>query len=82
MPSKALLHEAQQLKDVSGRLELLADEHPPSRGCNSLNLRNDPQHCHDSGSARCYKVGWRPADLIRCLQLNSVPTGDWCRFNY
>jgi hypothetical protein len=27
MPSKALLHEAQQLKDVSG-LELLADEHP------------------------------------------------------
>jgi hypothetical protein len=28
MPSKALLHEAQQLKDVSGRLELLADEHP------------------------------------------------------
>ena len=29
MPSKALLHEAQQLKDVSGRLELLADELPP-----------------------------------------------------
>ena len=28
MPPKALLHEAQQLKDVSGRLELLADEHP------------------------------------------------------
>jgi hypothetical protein len=28
MPSKALLHEAQQLKDVSGRLESLADEHP------------------------------------------------------
>jgi hypothetical protein len=28
MPSKALLHEAQQLKEVSGRLELLADEHP------------------------------------------------------
>ena len=28
MRSKALLHEAQQLKDVSGRLELLADEHP------------------------------------------------------
>lgn len=28
MPAKALLHEAQQLKDVSGRLELLADEHP------------------------------------------------------
>ncbi|HEX4921024.1 MAG TPA: hypothetical protein VFV92_09825 [Candidatus Bathyarchaeia archaeon] len=28
MPSKALLHEAQQLKNVSGRLELLADEHP------------------------------------------------------
>ena len=28
MPSKALLHEAQKLKDVSGRLELLADEHP------------------------------------------------------
>ena len=28
MPSKALLHEAQQLKDVSGRLELLADQHP------------------------------------------------------
>jgi hypothetical protein len=28
MPSKALLQEAQQLKDVSGRLELLADEHP------------------------------------------------------
>ena len=28
MPSTALLHEAQQLKDVSGRLELLADEHP------------------------------------------------------
>jgi len=28
MPSKALLHEAQQLKDVSGRLELLAEEHP------------------------------------------------------
>ena len=28
MPSKALLHEAQQLKDVSGQLELLAEEHP------------------------------------------------------
>lgn len=28
MPSKALLHEAQQLKDVSQRLELLADQHP------------------------------------------------------
>jgi len=28
VPSKALLYEAQQLKDVSGRLELLADEHP------------------------------------------------------
>ena len=28
MPSKALLHEAQQLRDVSGRLELLADELP------------------------------------------------------
>ena len=28
MPSKALLHEAQQLKEVSGRLELLAEEHP------------------------------------------------------
>jgi hypothetical protein len=28
MPSKALLHEAPQLKDVSGRLESLADEHP------------------------------------------------------
>jgi hypothetical protein len=28
MPSKALLHEAQQLKEISGRLELLADEHP------------------------------------------------------
>jgi len=28
MPAKALLHEAQQLKDVSGRLELLADENP------------------------------------------------------
>jgi hypothetical protein len=28
MPSKALLHEAQHLKDVSGRLELVADEHP------------------------------------------------------
>jgi hypothetical protein len=28
MPSDALLHEAQQLKDVSGRLELLADQHP------------------------------------------------------
>ena len=28
MPSKALLHEAQQLKEVSGRLESLADEHP------------------------------------------------------
>ncbi|HET9304616.1 MAG TPA: hypothetical protein VFO46_01185 [Candidatus Sulfotelmatobacter sp.] len=28
MPSKALLHEAQQLKDVGGRLELVADEHP------------------------------------------------------
>ena len=28
MPSTALLHEAQQLRDVSGRLELLADEHP------------------------------------------------------
>ena len=28
MPSKALLHEAQKLKEVSGRLELLADEHP------------------------------------------------------
>ena len=28
MPSKALLHEAQQLKEVSGRLESVADEHP------------------------------------------------------
>lgn len=28
MPSKALLHEAEQLKEVSGRLELLADAHP------------------------------------------------------
>ena len=28
MPPQALLHEAQQLKDVSGRLELMADEHP------------------------------------------------------
>ena len=28
MPSKALLDEAQQLKEVSGRLELLAEEHP------------------------------------------------------
>ena len=28
MPSTGLLHEAQQLKDVSGRLELLAEEHP------------------------------------------------------
>ena len=28
MPSKALLHEAQQLKDVSGRLEMLADDYP------------------------------------------------------
>lgn len=28
MPSKALLHEAQQLKAVSGRLQLLAAEHP------------------------------------------------------
>ena len=28
MPSKALLHEAQQLKELSGRLELLAEEHP------------------------------------------------------
>lgn len=26
MPWKALLHELQQLKEVSGRLELLADE--------------------------------------------------------
>ena len=29
MPSKALLDEAQQLKNVSQRLELLADQHPP-----------------------------------------------------
>lgn len=28
MPSHPLLHEAEQLKEVSGRLELLADEHP------------------------------------------------------
>ena len=28
MPSKALLREAQQLKDISKRLELLADEPP------------------------------------------------------
>ena len=28
MPAKALLDEAQQLKDVSGRLESLADKHP------------------------------------------------------
>jgi hypothetical protein len=28
MPSHALLHEAQQLKDVSERLETLADQHP------------------------------------------------------
>jgi hypothetical protein len=28
MPSTPLLHEAQQLEDVSGRLESLADEHP------------------------------------------------------
>ena len=28
MPSAALLHEAQQLKNVCQRLELLADQHP------------------------------------------------------
>lgn len=28
MPSKALLREAQRLKEVSGRLELLAEDHP------------------------------------------------------
>lgn len=28
MPSHQLLHEAQRLKDVSTRLELLADQHP------------------------------------------------------
>ncbi|HET7893071.1 MAG TPA: hypothetical protein VFL34_16205 [Candidatus Sulfotelmatobacter sp.] len=28
MPPKALLREAQQLKEVSGRLELLAEDHP------------------------------------------------------
>jgi hypothetical protein len=28
MPSHPLLHEAQQLKNVSGRLEQLADQHP------------------------------------------------------
>jgi hypothetical protein len=28
MPSKALLQEAQQLKSVSGRLELLAEQNP------------------------------------------------------
>ena len=28
MRSNALLQEAQQLKEVSGRLELLVDEHP------------------------------------------------------
>lgn len=28
MSSKSLLDEAQQLKDISGRLESLADEHP------------------------------------------------------
>jgi hypothetical protein len=28
MPSNTLLHEAQELKAVSGRLELLADQHP------------------------------------------------------
>lgn len=32
MPSNPLLHEAQQLKDVSGRLELLADQHPSVTG--------------------------------------------------
>ena len=32
MPSKALLHEAQQLKDVSERLELIADQHPHITG--------------------------------------------------
>jgi hypothetical protein len=32
MPSEALLREAQQLIDVSGRLELLADEHPTVTG--------------------------------------------------
>jgi hypothetical protein len=28
MPSNAILHEAQQLHNVSDRLDLLADEHP------------------------------------------------------
>ena len=32
MRSNALLHEAQQLNEVSGRLELLADEHPTVTG--------------------------------------------------
>lgn len=28
MPSSAILHEAQQLHDVSNRLDLLSEEHP------------------------------------------------------
>ena len=29
MPSQAILHEAQQLKSVCQRLELVAEQHPP-----------------------------------------------------
>jgi hypothetical protein len=36
MPSKLLLHEAQQLKDVSERLELLADQHDHSHVADAI----------------------------------------------
>src|ERR1700747_1102749 len=44
-----------------------------SHGCNSHNLRNHPQHCYDSGSDRCYEVGWRPAHLIGVSPIEQLP---------
>ena len=70
MPSNALLHEAQQLKDVSG---IAGRRTPHTQLCNSHNLRNDPKHCHDSGSARCDEVGWRPAHLIGVSPIEQLP---------
>src|ERR1700747_3626809 len=48
-----------------------------SHGCNSHNLRIDPQHCHDSGSARCCEVGWRPAHLIGVSPIEQLPPAGW-----
>src|ERR1700741_4185894 len=44
-----------------------------SHGCNSHNLRNDAQHCHDSGTACCYEVGWHSAHLIGVSPIEQLP---------